>query len=49
MPVPNAEMTLIMVDKAVLSLTDYQIPNPITSFNPSHHSNVVIERVADAY
>ncbi|MEC8024854.1 MAG: MG2 domain-containing protein, partial [Myxococcota bacterium] len=31
-PVPNAEVALVMVDEAVLALTRYRIPDPISMF-----------------
>ncbi|MFQ5460232.1 MAG: MG2 domain-containing protein, partial [Anaerolineae bacterium] len=31
-PMPGAEVALVVVDEAVLSLTDYSIPNPLDTF-----------------
>lgn len=31
-PVPNAELAVVVVDEAVLSLTDYHLPNPLDVF-----------------
>eukprot|EP01080_Neovahlkampfia_damariscottae_P007936 gene7936-12405_t len=38
-PVADAEVTLVVVDEAVLSLTHYSIQNPLNFFYPSHQQS----------
>lgn len=43
-PVPNAELTLLAVDRGVLDLIDYHVPNPIDFFyNDYNFSNQVVD------
>ena len=36
-PLPNAELTLMVVDRGVLDLINYRVPDPISHFYANHH------------